>query len=354
MEVAPASEAALRFLLRARNWQGWWQDFRLAPGFSDEWVTAYVGTVLAAFPDARATEAATAAWNLLTRRQRSSGAWAYNALPPGDADSTGWAVQLADAVGEGQSERAQLARRYLAQHVRPDGGIATYASDGPIRRFINLPPDRSLRGWCGTQPCVTAAIALLPDFYPQVRPYLRVVQGDNGSWQSYWWCEDEYATCLAAEVLARGGEPEDAPRVERAVRWACERVNHAGFVATDKHPEGSPFATALCLRTLLLAHDPDTIGEPVQAVTAWLVDQQRPAGSWISSARLRVPQPDDKHPDTYQGWVYGGRIQGSIVFDQRGIFTTATVLKALQTVNSSVSMLPSASPERTSTPGARQ
>ncbi len=330
MEVAPACEAAFRFLLRGRNWQGWWQDFRLAPGFSDEWVTAYVGTVLAAFSDAHAAEAATVAWNLLAGRQRPSGAWAYNALPPGDADSTGWAVQLADTVGEGQSEWAQLARAYLTQHIRPDGGIATYASDGPIRRFINLPPDRSLRGWCGTQSCVTAAVALLPDFCSRVRPYLRAVQGDDGSWRSYWWCEDEYATCLAAEALARSDEPEDVARVERAVRWAHERVNRVGFVVTDQHPDGSPFATALCLRTLLLAHDPVAVREAVQAVTAWLVGQQRSDGCWTPTARLRVPQPDDEHPDTYQGWVYGGRIQGSIVFDQRGIFTTATVLNALQ------------------------
>jgi hypothetical protein len=209
-------------------------------------------------------------------------------------------------------------------------GIATYASDGPIRRFINLPPDRSLRGWCGSHPCVTAAVGALLDFYPQVRPYLRAVQGDDGSWRSYWWCEDEYATCLGAEALARSDEAEDAPRVERAVGWAGEHVNHAGFVATDKHPEGSPFATAWCLRTLLLAHDPVAVREPVQAVTAWLVGQQRPDGCWTPSARLRVPQPDDEHPDRYQGWVYGGRIQGSVVFDQRAIFTTATVLKALQ------------------------
>jgi hypothetical protein len=196
--------------------------------------------------------------------------------------------------------------------------------------------DRSFRGWCGPQPCVTAAVAAIPGFGPSVRDYLLGTQQDDGSWKSYWWCEDEYATALAAEALARSGRSEDETRVERAARWAEHRVE-TGFVATDDHPNGSPFATAWCLRTLLLV--PELPGARDAAVRAaiWLRRQQREDGSWQPSARLRVPLPDDEHPDTYTGWISGGLIQGSIVFDSRGLFTTATVLRALHEMTSSES-----------------
>jgi hypothetical protein len=57
--------------------------------------------MLANIPDSRIPEAVSDAWNLLlSRHHRLSGKWGYNKLPPGDADSTGWALQLAASIGE--------------------------------------------------------------------------------------------------------------------------------------------------------------------------------------------------------------------------------------------------------------
>jgi hypothetical protein len=291
-------------------------------------VTAYVGAVLAAMDEARATEAATAAWTLLERRGRPAGTWGYNPLPPGDADSTGWGLLLAAGVGAGGSERALEARQALACHLRSDAGIATYAEERPIRRFIGAPDERSFQGWCGAQPCVSAAVAALPEFFPQVRPYLRRTQRADGSWRSYWWCDDEYATALAAEALVRGGWPEDRPLVARAVQWMRRRLDPAGRVPTPRCPDGSPFATAWCLRMLMLSGEAGVAAARLRA-TRWLVHQQQPDGSWAPSALLRVPLPEDEHPERYTGWLDGGKIEGSIVVDQRAVFTTATVLGAL-------------------------
>jgi hypothetical protein len=167
-QSVPRLNLAETFLLNQRNRQGWWLDFRLAPGFSDEWVTAYVGTVLASIPNARSEGAARDAWELLQTRSRSAGAWGYNAFTPDDADSTTWGILLADAVGAGDVDRVKQARRRLEQYIRPNGGVATYAEDGPIRQFIRAPAHRSFRGWCGPQACVTAAVAALPDVSPRV------------------------------------------------------------------------------------------------------------------------------------------------------------------------------------------
>jgi hypothetical protein len=83
------------------------------------------------------------------------------------------------------------------------------------------------------------------------------------------------------------------------------------------------------LRTLLLAPGVPGARDAVQRATSWLCREQRADGSWQPSARLRVPFPDDEHPDTSTGWTYHGQVEGSIVFDGRGVFTTATVLRAI-------------------------
>jgi hypothetical protein len=44
---------------------------------------------------------------------------------------------------------------------------------------------------------------------------------------------------------------------------------------------------------------------------------------------LRVPHPDDEHPDATTHWAYGGLVEGSVVLDSRAVFTTATVLAAI-------------------------
>ena len=79
---------------------------------------------------------------------------------------------------------------------------------------------------------------------------------------------------------------------------------------------------------MLRQHDTAVKAAIVKA-TGWLVQQQQPDGSWSSSARLRVPHPDDLNPNQFNQWVYHGTIQGSLIFDERSVFTTATVLQAL-------------------------
>ena len=112
-------------------------------------------------PDSRALDTARDAWSLLQTRRHLDGAWAYNALPPGDADSTSWGLRLADALGALEEPRAREAAEAMARHFRPGGGVATYAEDGPIRRFLGAPAERSFRGWSGAHPCGSAAASAL-------------------------------------------------------------------------------------------------------------------------------------------------------------------------------------------------
>jgi Prenyltransferase and squalene oxidase repeat len=335
--IAQGRAAAVAFLLAARDAQGWWTDFHLAAGLSDEWVTGYVATMLAnvtdADPNPDVTCAMQTAWTLLqTRQHRTSGLWGFNRFPPGDADSTGWALQLAEALGEANSARAEQAVESLAGHWRSNGGISTYERPEPIRAFIHALPEQSLAGWCGAHVCVSAAIAAVPAFRWRLREYLQKTQTADGSWAAYWWHDPEYATALAAEALAACDPNCEA--IAAAVDWAMQRLSPRGFVATRDHEAGSPFATAWCLRLLLLGKPSATLQGAIDLATQWLVEQQQPDGSWEASARLRVPLPDDLNPDRFDQWVYDGRIEGSWGLDQHRVFTTATVLQALARVQS--------------------
>src|SRR5205085_779729 len=85
------------------------------------------------------------------------------------------------------------------------------------------PPDGSYAGWCATShACVTAAAASVG--YEPGREFLRSAQHADGSWRSYWWDDDEYATALAAEALAATGDPDDRARVDEARTFTTATV----------------------------------------------------------------------------------------------------------------------------------
>ena len=342
MDLTPALDRGVGFLLSAESAPGWWRDFDTLAGPSDEWVSAYVALVLASAPDPRARPRAWCTWRRLRRRRWWSGGWGYNGRVPADADSTTWGLRLAQALGAGTSLRARRGYRFLARHLRADGGIVTYSEDGPIRHFTRVHSRFSFRGWCGAHACVTAAAAALPELGAdaRVRAYLRRAQSDDGGWTAYWWCDREVATGLAAEALAESSAAEalaessaaeDADARRRAVDWAAGRVREDGSVGSVTHPTGSAFAAAWCLRLLLLGDDEHDDGhmERAASAAAWLLRSQRADGSWPASAALRIPPPDVEDPERYERWALHGRGGGSILLDGRSIFTTATVVAAL-------------------------
>lgn len=339
MDLGPPIDAAIDFLLSARDSRGWWRDFDTLAGTSTEWVTAYVGAALAAAPHPFAYRTARESWSLLNRSRWWSPGWGYNSWVPPDADSTTWAMLLAEGVDAGHSVRVRRARRFLDRHVRSScGSVTTFAADGPIRRFTRLRRQISFRGWCGAHTCVAAAVANLKDLHDssRIRAYLRRAQREDGSWTGYWWCDHEYTTALAAEALSVVAEPEDFGRVQLAVEWASRRIDQNGSVTCADPSIVPAFATSWCLRTLVLGYDREEVRMPIDRAVRWLLQHQKPDGSWARSTRLRIPPPDVVDPEGYASWIVNGRGGGSIVFDQQAVFTTASVIKALQAVRTSV------------------
>lgn len=361
-EITAAIHHGIEFLHQSRAAQGQWCDFSLAPGLSDEWVTGYVGSMVAKIDHPFAWKMAFHAWQWLSQRQ-SEGGWGYNLLVPRDADSTIWALCLAQALGCDNWTTSRHALQWLQHHTQPDHGMTTYATEAPIRDFIQASKTTSLAGWTQSHICVTAAAAQLAPFRLSACDFLRTRQEADGRWASYWWCDDEYATSLAVEALARIDNLGDGDRIFQALQWGQRQVQANGAVVTMTCPQGSSFATALVLNLLTTmpfedpcsdlalgvlgsekrpqkyeislakgagARSKDSRFEVVVRIVRWLLDHQRADGSWPSSATLRVPPPDVISPDTVQDWIISGKTEKAIALDHHSIFTTATVIKSLQ------------------------
>ncbi len=368
--LADAINNAVDYLLITRSPDGFWRDFWTPAGMSDAWVTGYVGAVLAASPLQKGYTTALEAWSLLEHNRSTDAGWGYSPAVPVDGDSTTWALLLAERVGRNNDERIQRARSLLKRHMI-GGGISTYTQTqaDALRRFLGLPnafpldslgfdvytsPPRrrqepmsfldplegtetnevDLHAWFLPHTCVTAAVAGLSEFRPALTDYLLKAQQDDGSWACYWWFEPAYATALAAQALAAEGGSHALKAIERAVAWAQARTH-----ALSEKP--TPFELAWLLRILLL--DGNLSAEAGQCLDL-LLSLQDANGAWRGSARLRIPRPDEPHPDQVEQWTRWFGITGDLktpedtlrhtfsIFslDQRGIFTTATVLAALQ------------------------
>ncbi|MCA9051326.1 MAG: terpene cyclase/mutase family protein [Planctomycetaceae bacterium] len=312
--------AAVNFLLDARNREGWWQDFSTTYGAADEWVTAYVGSALTSADHSGAQRAARDAWRLLCSRREADDGWGYNRFVPPDADSTAWALRLAQAIGESETDRARAARRFLNQHLLRGNAVTTYLEDR-LRAFAGTPPG-SLDGWCRTpHDCVTAAVAEVTEIGDSVGHYLQKQQQPDGAWNGYWWFDDAYTTALATVALAKRDNRRRRQIVQAAARWAAERIGPDGAARCPLADLPSAFATAACVRILLNGPPSGGVTESLDSAARWLFDAQRLNGSWLSSAYFAFPAPSVTDACN--------AVNVPSVLDSDGIFTTATVLNAL-------------------------
>ncbi len=326
--------SALTYLLNARTKHGLWQDFHTLAGYSDEWVTAYVATQLASIDNDQANDAARLALSRLCKRRWLFKGWGYNARVPYDIDSTAWVLKLANSLNVNDAKLTK-ARKLINKSVLVNGGLPTFPIAGPIRHFTRLNHRQSFSGWCRDHPCVTAiALPLLNDD-SKSRKYLRSIQADDGSWPAYWWVDREYSTTVTITALSQSQDTLDRNCIEQALSWLSARVNMFGSLTTPLHVKGSAFASALCLSGLQYTQD-ETNQKLKQQLGDWLIQQQRFDGSWLPSAELRIPYPDEQEPDERHRWTRYGKGGGAILNDCNAVFTTATVLHALNQQNQAI------------------
>lgn len=318
--LTAATDRAARWLIARQNADGSWHDFWLPGGASDEWVTSYAGSALACVPLDVARAAAVRAWQFLEGSAPSRVSFGYSRETPCDADSTAWALQLAQSLGTHNGSRALRAREFLQEAVSPIG-VATYRDDAEIRAFTQVPAATSFAGWMQPHWCVTGAVAGVAAIEtPGLREAIVRAQCEDGSWPSYWWRAREYATAMCARALS-GAESQSAGA--RAAAWA------------GRHDDRSANAFVNGLRLSIAVSGND---EPsVQRFTQAVLREQLEDGSWPAGAWLRVPAPDAIDPSTMQFYCWMGvpKEPGGIAacgfesIDFTRTFTTATVLRAL-------------------------
>jgi len=298
--LVEARDAGVRFLLRRQDQAGLWRDFVSPLGAGDEWPSAVIAYCLVGTgPDGHA--AAMRAQAALRRRQRPSGGWGFNAWTPQDADSTAWYLHLSRALGLSGGASEDAARAFVARHVSPDGGVATYAAETPIR-FDGSLEGCDDSGFRASHGCVSAAAAALVG--EPTRAFVTRFQAADGSLPGYWWDEPTYPTALAL-VLAEGAPAIDAAR---GAAWLSDLPN-----------EGmQPFAAAW--RLAGIAASGQAAHAAAGKLAGLLVASQRQDGGWRGGACMRTPDP----------WVVAPAPgEGRIDLDVRGLFTTAGAVLAL-------------------------
>ena len=328
-------EKAILFLINTRNVNLLWSDFDLPTGESNGWVTGYVGTIMSGIGNATAFLAAKEAWekhgfkNFFT----GHGGWSFNRWSPEDGDSTVWGIRFAINLGLKDKLRTEVAEKFLLQHLTSDGGITTFILEEELRKFLRAGPDDDISGWMATHTCVTAAAAMVPSLNGRLVPWLQKHQLPDGSWDAFWWPDPEYATSLAVDALTLNNPLEYQATIKKSADYIILKLNGKFYIGTERFPKGSPFATALGLKILVLSDRDHKLEEMIDSITLWLIGQQRGDGSWEPSALLRVPPAKITDAAGFQDWDNREAMDwGTITVDQHSTFTTATVLQVLDLV----------------------
>ena len=332
MDVNLAIEKAVTFLVNARTRDNLWSDFDLPTGESDGWVTGYVGTIMSGIGDSTAFQAAKEAWMKHGAKHffTGHGGWSFNRWSPEDGDSTAWGIRFAINLGLKDKLRTEVAEKFLFHHITTDGGVTTFILEKDLRNFLSARPDDDISGWMGTHTCVTAAAAMVPSLNSRLAPWLQKHQLPDGSWDAYWWPDPEYSTSLAIEALTLNNPVGYSTAINKSVDYIIGKLNGKFYIGNGEFPNGSPFATALGLKILVLSGRYHELKEMISSITLWLIGHQRIDGSWEPSAMLRVPPAKVTDASGFQDWNCGEALDwGTTTVDQHSTFTTSTVVCAL-------------------------
>jgi len=288
---------------------------RLEACQSPVWDTALACTALvdAGLPADAPALVRAAEW-LLGREVRAIGDWAVRrpGLEPSgwafefhndnypDIDDTAEVVLALRRCGHPDRERVEAAirrgRRWVEGMACGDGGWAAFDADNtsplpgklPFCDFgeVTDPPSADVTAHVVEMLAVDADAD--PERLRRGVEWLWRAQEEDGSWFGRWGANHLYGTGAALPALVAAGVDPGDPRIRRAVRFLVEHQNADGGFGEDLRSYRDPAwrargtstasQTAWALLALVAAGEAE--GAPARRAVAYLVEAQRPDGSW--------------------------------------------------------------------------
>jgi hypothetical protein len=293
--VRQAALTAEKYLLNHQSRDGFWRDYALLPGPSEDWITACTGLALVSWPaNSECILHLRAAANALHGARRANG-WGYDRRVPCDADSTAWTLRFLSATDPCPSRAAaNLLLLYLDER-------------GAAHTFV----EPEARTWAEAHDDVTPVVGLAliaiggpPSIIRTVRQRVLASQKQNGAWHAFWWATDAYATARSLEFLAAsGGIPQGAANAAYGWLTSAGRGNSSFDAAQIAN-----------VNTLL------AVGSPSRGLAQLnvLLDLQEQDGSWPASNVLLEPPREVGDGDPV------------LHADQARVMSTAVCLQALK------------------------
>jgi squalene-hopene/tetraprenyl-beta-curcumene cyclase len=244
------------------------------------------------------------------RPELEPGGWAFefaNANYP-DIDDTAEVVLALGRLDHPDAERVREAiergARWVEGMQSSDGGWGAFDADNSRAIVRDLPFCDFGEVIDPPSADVTAhaieMLAALGRPNPRGVDWLLGAQEEDGSWFGRWGVNHVYGTGAAVPALIAAGIPADDQRIRAAVRWLEDRQNPDGGWGEDCRSYDDPAwigrgeSTASQTAWALLALD--AAGERSLAVrrgVRWLVETQRPDGSWDEPQYTGTGFPSD-------------------------------------------------------------
>ena len=307
---------AVDYVLRMKNSDGHWEDFALPQGISDEWVTAYIASILSIDPNLHGHLSDSAEW--LKNRFQSNKGLAYNSEVDTDADATALGILSLHRMGKIQSNDI---RDILLRFRLSGGGYKSYT---------NWDTDDE-HGAGATE---ISAIALLTQI--ETGAEINVICGtvenlisqqrDEGGWNAFWWKDDLFATHRVLQALnafIRFADIND--RKEQisidVVDSSSQAIEKARSSISGYTTPSEPFILGLWLSSWFES-DGSVSYPSVKRILYHLWSQQQEDGRWLSQPIKRIARTKLLRP-----WARSDA--GKLYLDPQCLVTTTAVIEGL-------------------------
>lgn len=306
-----------------------WEDFLTNAGLGQNWITAYVVSMLGEF-----AEPILPLHSIMDKLLISGGR--YNEGIVKDADSCNFIIYSLSVLGRKIPE--DVISSWL-KFQNDDKGFSTYYNND-IKKVMRMNENSDFKGWLSSQNCVTSVACFVANFqqsnsifkkiYYDTRNFLVIRQEIDGSWKSYWWTERLYATCFSIMALYKDKQL-DSSICKKGVDYLLNIQANEGYWTNRNTP--CTFYTALALKTIMLYYQQAMNPYYLTSINKgifWLCGMQYEDGSWDASRILRLPFPDELEPDKITDWRNTSFGLNCLVDDHNRIFTSAMIYNTLK------------------------